>query len=160
LWVKSSTPHVDLQVSISEVRPDGKEIYVQSGWLRASQRALDTANSTELRPAHTNAKADAAPLPTGEWTPVRVELFPFAHVFHKGSRIRLTINAPGNARAIWKFDTIDNGQTVQIAHDAQHPSRLVLSVVPTVKVTAPTPPACGSLRGQPCRTYGPASNGG
>jgi predicted acyl esterase len=160
LWVKSSTPDVDLQATISEVRPDGKEIYVQSGWLRASQRALDTAHSTELRPAHTNAKADAADLPAGQWTAVRIELFPFAHVFHAGSKLRLTINAPGNARAIWKFDTIDNGQTVQIAHDAQHPSRLVLSVLPDQKITTATPPACGSLRGQPCRTYAPAGNGG
>jgi predicted acyl esterase len=160
LWVKASAPDVDLQVTISEVRPDGKEIYVQSGWLRASQRALDTAHSTELRPAHTNAKADAADLPSGEWTPVRIELFPFAHVFHEGSKIRLTVNAPGNARAIWKFDTIDHGQTVQIAHDAGHPSRIVLSVLPNQTITTPTPPACGSLRGQPCRTYTPAGNGG
>ncbi len=41
LWVRSSKPDVDLEVTISEVRPDGEETYVQSGWLRASQRALD-----------------------------------------------------------------------------------------------------------------------
>ena len=36
---------------------------------------------------------------------------------------------------------------------------VVLPVVP-VTVDAPMPPACDSLRGQPCRTYVPASNGG
>ncbi|CAB4834932.1 unannotated protein [freshwater metagenome] len=90
---------------------------------------------------------------------MRVELFPFAHPFRKGSRIRLTIHAPGNNRAIWEFRTISAGETVTIAHDAAHPSRLVLSVVP-VTIAAPAPPACGALRGQPCRTYTPASNGG
>ncbi|MFM9053726.1 MAG: CocE/NonD family hydrolase C-terminal non-catalytic domain-containing protein, partial [Solirubrobacterales bacterium] len=30
-----------LQVTITEVRPDGKETLVQSGWLRASHRKLD-----------------------------------------------------------------------------------------------------------------------
>ena len=34
-WVRSSAPNVDLQATISEVRPDGKETFVQGGWLRA-----------------------------------------------------------------------------------------------------------------------------
>ena len=39
-----------------------------------------------------------------------------------------------------------------IAHDADHPSRLVLPVVPGVD--APDEfPECGALRGQPCRPY-------
>ena len=52
LWLQSTAPDVDLEVTISEVRPDGKETYVQSGWLRASYRALDAAKSTELNPVH------------------------------------------------------------------------------------------------------------
>jgi predicted acyl esterase len=160
LWVKASTPDTDLEVTISEVRPDGTEIYVQSGWLRASQRALDESRSTELSPVYTNLEADAADLPADEFTPVRVALFPFAHPFRAGSRLRLTIDAPGNNRAIWEFRTIDKGETVTVAHDADHPSRLVLPVVPNVDVPRPAPPACGSLRGQPCRPYTAASNGG
>ena len=35
LWVRSSKPSVDLQATVSEVRPDGKETFVQGGWLRA-----------------------------------------------------------------------------------------------------------------------------
>jgi hypothetical protein len=42
---------------------------------------------------------------------------------------------------------------------SSHPSALVLSVVKGV--TPPDPqPACPSLRGQPCRSYVPAANGG
>ncbi len=160
LWVKATSPDTDLEVTISEIRPDGTEIYVQSGWLRASQRALDTTRSTELSPAYTNLEADAADLPAGEFTPVRVALFPFAHPFRAGSRIRLTVDAPGNSRAIWVFRTIDAGETVTIAHDASHPSRLVLPVVPDVPAPTAVPPACGALRGQPCRTFVPAANGG
>ena len=40
-WIKSSAPSVDLQATVTEVRPDGKETFVQSGWLRASVRKLD-----------------------------------------------------------------------------------------------------------------------
>src|SRR5262249_48258603 len=36
LWLRSSAADTDLQVTLSEIRPDGLETYVQSGWLRAS----------------------------------------------------------------------------------------------------------------------------
>jgi len=78
LWVESSADDTDLEVTISEVRPDGTEMYIQSGWLRASHRALDEAASTEVLPVQTHLEADAEPLPAGELTPVRIELFPFA----------------------------------------------------------------------------------
>ncbi len=159
LWIESSKGDADLEVTISEVRPDGTEIYVQSGWLRASHRALDEAASTDLRPVQTHLEADASPLPAGEFTAVRVELFSFAHPFRAGSRLRLTVDAPGNSRAIWVFDTITDGETVTIAHDADHPSRLVLAMV-TAPALPPAPPACDALRGQPCRPYVPAFNGG
>ncbi len=141
------------------MRADGIEIYVQSGWLRASQRALDSEASTPVQPVHTHLEADAADLPAGEFVPVRVELFPFAHPFRAGSRIRLTIDAPGGNRPVWQFRTISEGETVTVAFDADRPSQVVLSVVP-VPVTAPAPPSCGALRGQPCRSWATASNGG
>ena len=159
LWIKSTSTDTNLEATISEVRPDGTEIYVQSGWLRASQRAL-AATATDLRPAHTNLKSDAADLPAGELTAVGVELFPFAHPFRASSRLRLTIDAPGGNRAVWQFDTIDKGETVNIAYDAQHPSKLVLPVVAGVDVPKAAPPACGSLRGEPCRPWVKAANGG
>ena len=42
LWIKATTPNVDLQATISEVRPDGKETFVQNGWVRANERKLAT----------------------------------------------------------------------------------------------------------------------
>ncbi len=160
LLISVDSEDTDLEVTVTEVRPDGTEIYIQSGWLRASHRTLDEAASSELRPVHTHLEADATPLTPGEFTPVRVELFPFAHVVRAGSRLRLTVDAPGNNRSIWEFRTISDGETVTIAHDALHPSRVVLSVLPGVVVPTPAPPACGALRGQPCRPYEPAANGG
>lgn len=151
LLVRADTPDVDLQVTLSEVRPDDTENYIQSGWLRASRRALDPVNTTELRPVATHLEADAAPLPAGVFEPVRIELFPFAHAFRAGSRIRLSIESPGGDRAIWKFDALhfDGGATVEIALDG---SRVVLPVVPGVDVPTALPP-CNALRNQPCRNY-------
>ncbi len=80
---------------------------------------------------------------------MRVELFPVAHAFRAGSRLRLTVDAPGGNRAEWIFDTIAAGETVEIAHGVDQPSRIVLPVVDGVAVP-PRYPRC-TLRGQPCR---------
>jgi predicted acyl esterase len=155
LWVNSNLGDTDLEVTLSEIRPDGQEMYVQSGWLRASHRALDEAGSTEQRPVQTHLEADAEPLPDGSddtgFALARVEIFPFAHVFRPDSRIRITIDAPGGNRAVWAFETIANGELVQLGTGGDHPSSIVLPVIPGVEAPAGYP-ICGSLRGQPCRT--------
>ena len=152
LWVRSSAADTDLEVTLTEVRPDGTEVYVQSGWLRASHRALDRAQSTPTSPFHRHLEDSAAPLAPGALTRLRVELFPFAQPFRAGSRLRITVDAPGNSRPLWAFDTIADGERVEIAADSRHRSRVVLAVVPGVEVPR-TAPDCASLRSQPCRTY-------
>ncbi len=127
--MRSSAPDTDLEVTVSEVRPDGTEVYVQSGWLRASHRRLDHAERTPISPVHTDLAADARPLPAGKFTRLRVGLFPFAQPFRAGSRIRITVDAPGGARPLWAFDTISDGERVTVATDRVHQSRLVLPVV-------------------------------
>lgn len=153
LWIRSDAPDTDLEVTLSEVRPDGTEVYVQSGWLRASHRKLDLARSTAIKPVHTDLESDASDLPASTFTKVRVELFPFAQPFRKGDRIRITVDAPGGSRPLWDFETtIAHGENVAVAADRIHRSRLVLPVVPGVSVPKGDPP-CASLRSQPCRTY-------
>ncbi len=150
LWITSSVGDTDLEVTLTEVRPDGQEMYVQSGWLRASHRKLDAASSSTLRPVHTHTRSDSAQLRNGVPELVRVELFPFAHAFRAGSRIRLIVDAPGGNRAVWQFETIANGELVTISHTDVAASQLVLPVVPGIDVPREYP-RCGALRGQPCR---------
>ena len=144
---------------MSEVRPDGKETFVQSGWLRASERKLDPAKSTLLEPVPSFREADVAPLPKGRWTKVTVPLYYEGHVYRSGSRIRVTISAPGGDQPIWAFaETSPKGTaSVSLAHSRQLPSRLILPVVPGVNVPTGLPP-CPGLRGEPCRTYQPLVN--
>lgn len=154
LWIQATVPDVDIQVTLSEIRPDGQEVYIQNGWLRTSRRKLDEVNSTELRPLLTGLEVDAAPLPAGEYVLARVEMFPFAHAFRTGSRVRLGISAPGGDRPLWQFQSpaVSGEVFVDIAHSAAFPSRIVLPVIPDANVPAALPP-CPSYRGQPCRTY-------
>jgi predicted acyl esterase len=121
--------------------------------LRASNRAL-TKDATELRPVHPYTKAAVRPLPRGKYVEARVELFPFAHVFRAGSRVRIIVGTPGASRPRWKFDVLpaDGTVTNSIAFGGAHASRVVLPVVTGIdEPTTPLPP-CPSLRGQPCRT--------
>jgi uncharacterized protein len=150
LWVAAAASDVDLEVTLSEVRPDGQEMLIQSGWLRASHRALDDELATPLRPRHLHTAAAQEPLVPGELTPVRVELFPVAHAFREGSRMRLTVDGPGGNRWRWGFDPVPGPFEVTVAHDAGHPSALVLPVV-DVDVDLPPLPACSTVSSQPCR---------
>ncbi len=161
LWIRSSDADTDLQVTLSEIRPDGLETYVQNGWLRASHRKLGRRSSTAFDPRHTHLERDVRELPDGKFVKVRVGLLAVAHVFRAGSRIRIGIAAPGGDRTRWRFDTPATGGLVlnEIAHGRRYPSRLVLAVVPGVDAPDALPP-CPGLRGQPCRTYVPAANGG
>lgn len=152
LWVKSSSADTDVEVTLSEIRPDGQEVYVQSGWLRGSLRAVDESSSSETRPVHEFRAEDNSPMASATWNLMRVEIFPFAHAFRAGSRLRVTVDAPGGNRAQWVFRTIAAGETVSIARSAVHPSRIVLAKVPGVEVPAAYP-TC-TLRGQPCRPVG------
>ena len=152
LWLRSSATDTDLETTLTEIRPDGHEVYVQNGWLRASHRALDASASTALQPSHSDAEADAAPLPAGQFVEARVALFPFAHVFRPGSRLRITVEAPGGNRPFWTFaDLPANGSVVnEVAHSVGHASKVVLPVIPNASAPTAAPP-CGTLRGQPCR---------
>ncbi|HSZ37753.1 MAG TPA: CocE/NonD family hydrolase [Acidimicrobiales bacterium] len=166
LWIRSSTPDVDLQATISEVRPDGNETFVQNGWLRASDRALSTSAddylgvaSTPVDPVPSLKPSDVASLPTGRFVKVVIPLYDEGHVYRTGSRIRVTISAPNGTQPVWSFSqTKPSGTaTVSIAHAASMPSNLVLPVVAGVKVPTPLP-ACPSLRNEPCRPYRPIAN--
>jgi uncharacterized protein len=155
LWIRASTPDVDLQVTVSEVRPDGEEVFVQDGWLRASDRQLDRAQSTLLDPVLRLRRADAAPLPRGRFTEVVVPLYYEGHVYRAGSRIRITVAAPGGDQPTWAFSQTvpaSGHAAVLVAYSPAMPSRLILPVVPGVAVPTGLPP-CPGLRGEPCRRY-------
>ena len=165
LWVRSATPDVDLQATISEVRPDGNEVFVQNGYLRASERKLSTDSSnmfkrpsTTLEPVPTFKAVDAAPMPAGQFVKVTVPLYYQGHAYRAGSRLRVTIAAPNGTQPIWAFDeTVPMGAT-SIAFSSTMPSSIVLPAVPGVSVPKALPP-CGSLRNQPCRPYQALVNG-
>jgi hypothetical protein len=149
LWLKSTATDTNLQATITEVRPDGQEVYVARGWLRASQRKLDRRASSPTMPVQTHLESDVQPLVPGEPTSMRLEVFPFDYVFRAGSRIRLVIDTPSQTGG-WNFEPLANGGVNSILHDSKHPSGIVVGAVPGASARAGYP-ACDTLLNQPCR---------
>ncbi|MCU1592280.1 MAG: hypothetical protein JWP11_3536 [Frankiales bacterium] len=167
LWLSSTAPDTDLEAMLTELRPDGHggwlEEYVQKGWLRASHRKLDDAQSTPLRPYQTHQATDVQPLVPGTPTAMRLEMFPFSQVVRAGRRLRLTIEAPSIKPELWGFAALPAGAQNTIYTDAVHASSVSLPIVPLAEgTTFPEEAPCGDtgdaasgftrqLTNQPCR---------
>jgi putative CocE/NonD family hydrolase len=150
LVLASTAPDTDLEVLVSEVRPDGQEVYVQRGWLRASHRKLDPARTTAVRPYQTHRQADAALLTPGTPAAMRVEVFPTAHLFRAGSRIRVWIEAPAAFSGLWGFAALPVPARNSVFHTAATPSSIAFPVTDATGAPA-SRPSCADLRSQPCR---------
>ena len=159
VWVRSSKPSVDLQATISEVRPDGIETFVQNGWVRGDERKLDPKKSTPLEPVLSLRESDVSPLPPNRFVAVTIPLYYEGHAYRAGSRIRVTIAAPNGTQPVWSFAQTEpkGAAKVAIAFSKKMPSKLLLPVVPGVSVPTGLPP-CPGLRGEPCRPYQPLVN--
>ncbi len=158
VWLKASSPSVDLQATVSEVRPDGMETFVQDGWVRADERRL-AKGSTLLEPVLNLRRSAVQALPSGRFVEVTIPLYYEGHAYRAGSRIRVTIAAPGGTQPSWAFAQTSPAGTagVSLELSAADASDLVLPVVPGVGVSTGLPP-CPSLRNEPCRTYVPYMN--
>jgi uncharacterized protein len=171
VWVKSSTPDVDLVATVSEVSSTGNETFVQNGFMRASERKLATNSNnifkqepTVLEPIPTELASDVEPMPAGEFVPVTIPLYFEGHAYRKGSSIRVTIAAPNGTQPIWSFHHTQpegEGATAEesIAFSPSKPSSLTLPIVPGASVPT-AQPACPSLRNENCRPYQAFVNNG
>ncbi|MCC7076848.1 MAG: CocE/NonD family hydrolase [Acidimicrobiia bacterium] len=157
LWLASTSTDTDVQVTVTEVRPDGSEMFVNAGVQRASVRHTEDAASTPTVPAFTFDRVE--PLAAG-FNEVHVQILPFAHAFRAGSRIRIVVAPVGGDHSAWAFDSVDTATppTNTVGLGGPHASSVSLTLLPGVTPRAPLPPC--KLAGQPCRPYVPAANGG
>jgi putative CocE/NonD family hydrolase len=86
----------DFVVKLTDVAPDGNSTLVTQGYLRASHRALDVANSefdgfgNVVRAQHFHDAANVSP-PSGTAETYDIEIWPTAKIFAQGHRLRLDI---------------------------------------------------------------------
>jgi putative CocE/NonD family hydrolase len=129
VWVSTSAPDTDLTAKLVDVYPpstdypDGYALNLQDGILRLRYR------NDRSRPELMNA---------GEIYQVDVTLAPTSNLFERGHRIRLDLSSSNYPRFDLNPNTGDplgvTGRAVPvdvtIHHDAEHPSHLLLPVVP------------------------------
>lgn len=158
LWISTLTTDADVQATITEVRPDGQELYVQRGWLRLSHRTLDEVASTPLNPVHAHTEAAQVDMPVATPQRVRLGIQPFTHVFRAGSRMRLWLDTP-SVTGLWNFLLSPTPTTVTVLNDASHPSKLTVGMIKGATAQGHPLPACGALALMLCRADPlPASN--
>lgn len=154
-WLRSTAVDADLEVLVSEIYPDGNEVWIQNGLVRAGDRAIDEAASGGGFIEHYYDEAHYEELPADQFVNFQIPLFSVAHPIRKGSRLRVMISTPGRDMPLWKFENRAYGDgTVfhDVERDAEHATKLVLPIVGGINVPAARPP-CNALRGQVCRPY-------
>jgi len=129
LWAASSAPDTDFTAKLVDVYPPNKDypagvdLNVEDGIVRARYR-----NSIER----------AEMMHRGEVYPFSIEMYPTSLVFQKGHRIRLDISSSNFPRFDVNPNTgepLNNNRRWAIAlntiyHDAQHPSHILLPIIP------------------------------
>jgi len=155
LWLSSSAGNTDVQVTVTEVRPDGSELFVTNGVQRASFRGVNGTNALKPDIDFTSSE----PLSAGA-NRVRVQVLPVVHAFRAGSRLRIVVAPVGGDRRVWRYDSVDDGvaPTNAVFFGAATPSSISLPLAAGVEPPSPIG-SCPSF-GQPCRSYTALANGG
>ena len=158
LWLRPGTADTAVQATLTEIRPDGQEVRVQSGWHRLVHRQEDAARSDEVRVDYTFHPDHREALVVGEWLRTRIPFMPVGHLFRPGSRLRVTLSTPGRDQPFWCFENpVEPGAGHDVGRGGAHPSVLVLPTWDPGDYPAEHPPV-GSLRGQPFRPAAPIRN--
>ncbi|MFC1607253.1 CocE/NonD family hydrolase [Candidatus Latescibacterota bacterium] len=123
LHAASSALNTDFTGKLLDVYPDGKAIYICDGIIRASFREGDR---------------DTSNIEPGKVYEYRIDLWATSNVFKKGHRIRIEISSSNFPRFDRNLNTGGNlatetemvRATQTIYHDKDHPSCIVLPVIP------------------------------
>jgi predicted acyl esterase len=109
------------------------------GWLKASHRAIDPQRSLPGRPWHPLTREAQQPVVPGEINEYAIEILATANQFKRGHRICVEITSLDLATGVGGATNVEyipyhicSSKTVlhKIFHDPQHPSHLLLPVIP------------------------------
>ena len=83
------TDDTNLIAKLYDVDPQGNRQVVSSGYLKASHRELDAAQSKPWRPHHPHTRS--VPVPPGEAIEYAIRIYSFSNLFKAGHRIQLEL---------------------------------------------------------------------
>jgi predicted acyl esterase len=124
--------------SVLDVAPDGREVELTRGFLKASHRAVDEERSKPWLPFHPHLEVE--PVEPGRVLEYRIELSPLASVFPRRHRIKLSISCMDHT--MWPPRDLELGADHQPWHvcrnatvthtiymDPEHPSALLVPLI-------------------------------
>jgi len=136
LYASIDTDDTNFIVKLNDIDPHGNRAPMTTGWLKASHRELDEARSTPWRPHHPHTRA--VPVTPGKIDEYAIRIYSMSNVFRAGHRIELEIRSqeasddPMAALLPPDATHLPSGRatTHKIYRDAEHPSYLLLPVIP------------------------------
>ena len=133
IWAAIDTLDMAFFVKLADVDADGKRQMISEHVLKASYREVDEVRSTPGLPFHPY-QSPKRPQP-GEVHEYRIELPPKFWTFKKGHRIWVQISSDDNVyhmmlHTVYTSELLPVPGTATIFHDAEHPSHLLLPVIP------------------------------
>jgi putative CocE/NonD family hydrolase len=130
--ISTDVPDTDITVKLLDVYPDGRALNLTEGIARARYR---------------NSYSKPEMMEPGKVYAIEVELFPTSNYFEPGHRIRIEVSSSDFPNFGRNLNTGKNNETTtemrtartRIMHSKEHPSAIVLPVVPPGKTISFTP---------------------
>jgi predicted acyl esterase len=133
---KLDQPDATWIATLRDVAPDGSARVLTKGWLRASQRALDTEKSTQYRPRQLHLEKET--LLTGQSYSYAMEIREVSNLFKAGHCLVLDVRGQDSTAEdpIWVHtcNALPTQHIVQFG--GNYPSHLLLPIIPTSGDTA------------------------
>jgi len=122
-----------------DVPSDLPERELTRGWLKASNRALDTERSTPWKPFHMLTRDAAEPVPPQEIVEYDIEILSTANLFRAGHRICVEITSLDRPTGVAGATDVEyvpyhvcSSRTTlhHVFHSTDYPSHLLLPLIP------------------------------
>jgi uncharacterized protein len=143
IWMSTTAQDAGLVVRVSDLEPDGTARSLTSGLQTISLRAVDAGKSRYLdgqmiQPWHPFLAESVEPVASGTIVKVPVEIFPTSALIRQGHRLRISVGASNFPFATMPIPTLTQSLAglMSIYSDAEHPSSIVLPVVPASSLSA------------------------
>ncbi len=137
IWISTTALDAGLVVRVADLEPGGTARALTSGLQTASLRAVDEGKSRYLegemiQPWHPFTVESVEPVGSGNIIKVPVEIFPTSALIKKGHRLRIAVGPSNLPFALMPVPSLLQSLIglINIYHDAEHPSSVVLPVAP------------------------------
>jgi hypothetical protein len=143
LFLSSSESDGSVFAYLEDVAPDGRVTYLTEGELRLLHRRLcaEPAPIDSYGPCHSYRSEDTQPMPPDALQEVTIGLHPISALLRAGHSLRIALaghdastfaRIPSTGTPVWS-----------VAHDAEHPSHVLLPVATRSQGRIVAPPSRG-----------------